>query len=44
LELLSATIADGATAALIALAMSLGLIIPKLAIDRLAERSTKAKS
>jgi uncharacterized membrane protein YjjB (DUF3815 family) len=44
LELLSATIADGATAALIALAMSLGLIIPKLAIDRLAERSTNPKA
>jgi hypothetical protein len=46
LELLSTTIADGATAALITLAMSLGLIIPKLAIDRLAERATdpKAKS
>ena len=44
LELISATIADGATAALITFAMSLGLIIPKLVIDRLAERSTKAKS
>jgi len=43
LELLSATIADGATAALITLAMSLGLIIPKLVIDRLGERSIKAK-
>jgi uncharacterized membrane protein YjjB (DUF3815 family) len=44
LGLLSATIADGATAAIITLAISLGLIIPKLCIDRLAERSTKAKS
>jgi hypothetical protein len=44
LGLLSATIADGATAAIITLAMSLGLIIPKLGVDRLAERSTKAKS
>jgi hypothetical protein len=44
LELLSATIADGATAALVTLAMSLGLIIPKLGIDRLAERSTNPKA
>jgi uncharacterized membrane protein YjjB (DUF3815 family) len=40
LELLSATIADGLTAATITLAMSFGLIVPKLAIDRLSERST----
>ena len=33
LELLSATIADGLTATMIILAMSLGLIIPKLVID-----------
>jgi uncharacterized membrane protein YjjB (DUF3815 family) len=44
LEVLSAAIADGSTAATITLAMSFGLIIPKLAIDRLGERSTKAKS
>jgi hypothetical protein len=44
LELLNATIADGATAAIITLAMSVGLIVPKLGIDRLAERSTKATS
>jgi uncharacterized membrane protein YjjP (DUF1212 family) len=43
-ELLSATIADGATATTIILAMSFGLIIPKLVIDRVSERSTKAKS
>src|SRR5271155_5339431 len=44
LELLSATIADGLTAATITLAMSFGLIVPKLAIDRLSERSARAKS
>jgi uncharacterized membrane protein YjjP (DUF1212 family) len=44
LELLNATIADGVTAATITLAMSFGLIVPKLAIDRLSERSAPAKS
>jgi uncharacterized membrane protein YjjP (DUF1212 family) len=44
LELLSATISDGLTAATITLAMSFGLIVPKLAIDRLSERSAPAKS
>jgi uncharacterized membrane protein YjjP (DUF1212 family) len=39
LELISATIADGMTALTIILAMSLGLILPKLVIDDLAERS-----
>jgi uncharacterized membrane protein YjjP (DUF1212 family) len=43
LELISATIADGMTAATIILAMSFGLIVPKLAIDRLGERPTQAK-
>ena len=37
LELLSATIADGTTALAIILAMSLGLIIPKMMIDRFSE-------
>ncbi|WP_433967941.1 threonine/serine ThrE exporter family protein [Tunturiibacter gelidiferens] len=36
-ELLSATVADGMTAVTIILAMSLGLIVPKLVIDRLSE-------
>jgi uncharacterized membrane protein YjjP (DUF1212 family) len=37
LELVSATIANGLTAAEIILAMSFGLLIPKLAIDHVAE-------
>src|SRR5271165_5196029 len=44
LELLSATIADGLTAGTIIMAMSFGLIVPKLAIDRICERSTQTKS
>src|SRR5262252_4448801 len=44
LELISATIADGTSALISILAMSLGLIIPKLVIDDLSERSTKVKS
>src|SRR3989454_1108417 len=44
LELISATIADGMTAITIILAMSFGLIVPKMAIDRLSERATQAKS
>jgi uncharacterized membrane protein YjjP (DUF1212 family) len=44
LELLNATIADGVTAATITLAMSFGLIVPKLGIDRLSERLAPAKS
>jgi len=43
LELLSATIADGMNAGIITLAMSAGLVIPKLAIDRL-RRGTPDKS
>jgi uncharacterized membrane protein YjjB (DUF3815 family) len=42
LELLSATIADGTTAFTIILAMSLGLIVPKMIVDRLSERSAHA--
>jgi uncharacterized membrane protein YjjP (DUF1212 family) len=44
LELISATIADGMTAMIIILAMSFGLIVPKLAIDYLSEGSTQTKS
>jgi uncharacterized membrane protein YjjP (DUF1212 family) len=43
-ELLSATIADGLTAGTIIIAMSFGLIVPKLVIDRLCERSAQANS
>jgi uncharacterized membrane protein YjjB (DUF3815 family) len=38
LELLSATIGDGVVAATIVIAMSFGMIVPKLAIDRLIDR------
>jgi len=38
LELISATIADGLTAIIVTLAMSAGLILPKLAIDRFGEK------
>ena len=44
LALMSATIADGVTAMMIILAMSIGLIVPKLAIDRLSDRSMNARS
>jgi uncharacterized membrane protein YjjB (DUF3815 family) len=43
-EVVSGTFADGSTAILIILAMSLGLIVPKMAIDRLSESSTEVKS
>ena len=43
LQLISVTIADGTTAAIIILAMSLGLIIPKMIVDYLCHRSTQAK-
>lgn len=43
-EVVSGTFADGSTAILIILAMSLGLIVPKMAIDRLSESSTGVKS
>jgi uncharacterized membrane protein YjjP (DUF1212 family) len=44
LELITATVADGMTAVTIILAMSFGLIIPKLAIDHFSQRVTQAKS
>jgi hypothetical protein len=43
LALISATISDGTTAGAIIMAISLGLIVPKLVIDRLCERSTQEK-
>jgi uncharacterized membrane protein YjjP (DUF1212 family) len=44
LELINATIADGMSAVILILAMSFGLITPKIVIDALSERSTPAKS
>jgi uncharacterized membrane protein YjjB (DUF3815 family) len=43
-ELISATITDGMTAFTIVLAMSFGLIFPKLVIDYLSDRSMRASS
>jgi uncharacterized membrane protein YjjP (DUF1212 family) len=43
LELISGTIADGMTATAIILAMSFGLILPKMVIDHLSDRSTQAR-
>jgi uncharacterized membrane protein YjjB (DUF3815 family) len=39
--LVSSTVTDGITAATIILAMSLGLIVPKMAIDYFCERRAK---
>jgi hypothetical protein len=38
-ELLRATIADGLTATMIVLSMSLGLIVPKMAVDDFSSRA-----
>ena len=44
LELFSATTADGLTAAIIILAMSFGLIVPKMAVDYFSDRADRAES
>jgi uncharacterized membrane protein YjjB (DUF3815 family) len=44
LELISATVADGMTAVTIILAMSLGLIVPKMVIDRVSKNATQARA
>ena len=43
LELMSATIADGMTAGSVILAMSIGLVVPKLAVDYFGDRKLKAR-
>ena len=43
LELLSATAADGLTAAIIILTMSFGLIVPKMAVDYFSDRAARRK-
>ena len=43
LELLGATIADGMSAAIIILAISFGLIVPKMVIDYFSDRLTRTK-
>ena len=44
LALISTTVADGMTAVTIILAMSIGLIVPKLIIDRLSDRALHARA
>jgi uncharacterized membrane protein YjjB (DUF3815 family) len=43
LELINATIADGVVALTVTLAITLGLIVPKMAVDWLAERLARVK-
>ena len=44
LELISATVADGMSAAAIILAMSFGLLVPKMVIDAIAERAAQRRA
>jgi uncharacterized membrane protein YjjP (DUF1212 family) len=44
LELITTTLANGSTALLVVLGMSLGLIAPKMLLDRLAPKTTPARS
>jgi uncharacterized membrane protein YjjP (DUF1212 family) len=43
-DVLGATVADGLTAAIIIIAMSFGLIVPKMVIDYFSDRLPRAKS
>jgi hypothetical protein len=43
-QLLGATVADWVTAMQVILAMSFGLLIPKIAIDCVTERAARARS
>jgi hypothetical protein len=43
MQLIGGTISAGMTATIIILAMSLGLIIPKMIVDYLSNRSTQTK-
>jgi hypothetical protein len=43
LQLLAATIADGMTAVNITLAMTFGVIVPKIVMDRLAASALRAR-
>jgi uncharacterized membrane protein YjjP (DUF1212 family) len=44
LELITTTLANGSIALLIVLGMSVGLVAPKMLMDRLADRTTSARS
>jgi len=44
LELLGATIADGMTAITVILAMSFGVVVPKIAIDHFGDSATRSKA